>query len=64
VGQPTKLFKDQHVTGRIVPGDPSHSAVLYRMGLRGNPGQMPPIASETPDTEGLAIIEEWIGGME
>lgn len=64
VGQPTKLFKDQHVTGRIVPGDPSHSAVLYRMSLRGNPGQMPPIASEMPDPEGLAIIEEWIGGME
>ncbi len=60
----TQLFNDQHVLGRIVPGDPSASAILYRMKQRGNPGQMPPIGTEFAHAEGVSLISDWIGGME
>lgn len=64
VGQPARIFNDQHVSGRVVAGDASSSAVYYRMSQRGNNAQMPPVASEVVDTEGLAIIRTWIEGLE
>jgi len=63
VDQPNQMFKDQHVAGRIVPGAPDTSAVLYRMSIRGNSGQMPPVASKVIDPEGIETITEWIGGL-
>jgi mono/diheme cytochrome c family protein len=63
VDQPTAVFKDQHVTGRIVPGQPDQSAVLYRMLQRGNNAQMPPLASHTVDEDGIAAIRAWIGSL-
>jgi len=63
VGQPTTVFSDQHVFGRIVAGSPEDSALLYRMAERGNNAQMPPMGTEFPDPEGLATIAEWIGSM-
>lgn len=63
VGQPTTLFKDQHVTARIEPGKPESSAVSFRMGQRGNNAQMPPIATEKVDEAGLAAIESWIASL-
>ncbi len=63
VGKPNQLFNDQHVTGRIVAGDPSESAVSYRMGQRGNNAQMPPIASEVVDTAGRNLVDTWIGEL-
>jgi len=63
VDQPAVLFNDQHVSGRIVPGDPDASAVLYRMGQRGNTAQMPPLATATVDTEGLAAVQAWIESL-
>ncbi|MET0287444.1 MAG: hypothetical protein ABW352_23360 [Polyangiales bacterium] len=47
-------------TTRIVPGDPDASAVLARMQVRGGDDQMPPIASEHVDPEGLAQVRAWI----
>jgi len=64
VDQPTELFKDQHIAGRIVPGSPSASALLYRMGIRGNNGQMPPIASKQVDTAAMEDVAAWIEGLE
>ena len=64
VDQPTEIFNDQHVFGRIVPGQPSKSALLYRMKQRGNRGQMPPVGTEFTDPSGIAIISDWIGSME
>jgi len=64
VDQPTQMFKDQHILGRIVPGDPASSAVLYRMNRRGNNGQMPPIASKHVDVTGTDTIASWIEGLE
>jgi len=63
VDQPTAIFKDQHISGRIVPGQPDQSAVLYRMLQRGNNAQMPPLASHTVDEEGIAAIRAWIGSL-
>jgi mono/diheme cytochrome c family protein len=45
---------------RIAPGNPEGSAVFRRQELRGDSGQMPPLATEVVHTEGLGIIEEWI----
>lgn len=48
----------------IVPGDPARSILTYRMsGLE--PGiAMPELGKSTVDTEGLALVERWISGME
>ena len=55
---------DQNVTGRVVPGDPEHSALLYRMRQRGNIGQMPPIATERVDPDGIEAVRQWIEGLQ
>lgn len=48
----------------IVPGDPSRSIMVHRMGSD-NPGvAMPELGKSTVDHEGLAIIESWIAEME
>ncbi len=64
VDQPTQLFKDQHVSGRAIPGNPTESAMLYRMAQRGNNAQMPPLATEVSDPEGIAVVSDWIEGLE
>jgi hypothetical protein len=63
VGVPNTLFDDQHVTARIEPGSPDASAVWYRMNQRGNPGQMPPLASEVVDDAGAATVAAWITSL-
>ena len=60
VGQPTTLFTTPSVSGRIVPGSPEESAVLYRMLQRGNNAQMPPIATHIVDEDGSARVRTWI----
>ena len=63
VNQDTQIFKDQHVSGRIIGGDPAHSALYYRMAQRGNIAQMPPVASKIADEQGLSIVSDWIEGL-
>lgn len=60
----TEIFKDQHILGRIVPGDPDSSALYYRMSHRDDIAQMPPIATKAIDEEGRAIIAEWIESLQ
>jgi hypothetical protein len=54
-------------TRRILPGDPDKSALSYRMGLRSGsgvlPDQMPPIATEVIEPNGLATVRAWIAAM-
>ena len=49
---------------RILPGDPDNSAVLWRMEQRDGGGmgaaQMPPLATEMVDDDGVAAVEAWI----
>ena len=63
VGQKNKIFNDQHVTARVEPGDPASSAVIYRMGQRGNNAQMPPIASDRVDHDGIEAVSAWIESL-
>jgi len=48
---------------RIAPGDPEHSAVIVRMHVRGDADQMPPLATEHIDEQGLAILSTWIASL-
>ena len=63
VGVDTQVFKDQHISGRIVPGNPETSALYYRMSHRDDVAQMPPVGTKLVDTEGIAIISEWIESL-
>ncbi len=63
VDRDTAVFSDQHVDGRIVSGDPEHSAVVFRMTNRGNNAQMPPVGTEFTDEIGIELLTEWIGGL-
>ncbi len=47
----------------IAPGDPYRSVLLYRMSKVGN-GRMPHIGSQLVDTDGVALIEAWIGSLD
>jgi uncharacterized repeat protein (TIGR03806 family) len=46
----------------IVPGDPYRSVMLYRMSKLGY-ARMPYIGSRVVDSQGVALIEKWIGSM-
>lgn len=51
---------------RIKPGNPSQSALYYRMGIRlvaPESLQMPPAATEVVDTTGRAAVGSWIMGL-
>lgn len=48
---------------RIAPGDPEGSAVYQRMNVRGPLVQMPPLATEEPDTTGLAAVASFITSL-
>ena len=54
----------EQFTERVVPGDPEHSAIYYRMKQRGDempaPDQMPPLATEKVHVEGVAAVKAWI----
>ena len=42
----------------IAPGDPDRSVLIRRLGMRGA-GQMPPLASNRVDVEGVELIKKW-----
>lgn len=44
----------------LCPGDPTRSAVLYRMASRSPSSQMPPLGTVMPDAEALALMTRWI----
>ena len=46
----------------LVPGDPSTSPIYLKDSMRGD-GQMPPIASDIPDSRQLSLTAAWISGM-
>ncbi len=45
---------------RIYPGDPSRSAIVYRISTRDPYRQMPPLGSKIVDKEAVALITRWI----
>jgi hypothetical protein len=46
----------------IAPGDASKSVLYLRMNRR-DANQMPPVASHVVDTQGAALLQQWINGM-
>jgi hypothetical protein len=44
----------------VVPGDPAASLLLQRMHARDGRTQMPPLGTDHPDTEALALLTRWI----
>ncbi len=42
------------------PGDPDHSAVVYRMSTRNPLRQMPPLGTEVADDEAVSLVRRWI----
>jgi len=44
----------------IRPGDPAHSAVIYRMATRNPLRQMPPLGTSIEDADALALVKRWI----
>ncbi|MDB5310371.1 MAG: gdhB [Gemmataceae bacterium] len=59
-GQGTFDLKDPRL---IVPGDPDRSMIHHRMTRLGL-GRMPHIASTVVDEQAVALVREWIKGME
>jgi len=48
---------------RVDPGKPEHSVLFRRMGVRDPLDQMPPLGTEKPDREALALLERWIHSL-
>ena len=48
---------------RVEPGKPEHSVLFRRMGARDPLDQMPPLGTEKPDREALALVERWIHSL-
>jgi len=60
VGGGLQYWRGGAIKERVSPGDPSASAIVARMSARGNDDQMPPIATEEIDPDGVASVANWI----
>ena len=48
----------------IVPGSPEESIMIFRMGSTDPDIKMPELPNRVPDEKGVALVSEWIAGME
>jgi hypothetical protein len=48
---------------RVEPGNADTSAVIFRMMSRTPGDQMPPIATERPDLQGIGAVRGWINSL-
>jgi uncharacterized repeat protein (TIGR03806 family) len=46
----------------LVPSEPQRSLISLRARTRG-PSRMPPLATSVVDTEGMAVVDAWIGSL-
>ena len=53
-------LKHPGATLRIAPGQPDASGIYVRMRARGDDRQMPPLATERADDDGLSPARAWI----
>lgn len=63
VGTALQYWRGGAITLRVTPGAPDTSALVARMNTRGTKDQMPSLATETPDPDGLALVRAWIGAL-
>lgn len=45
---------------RVLPGDPTKSSLVFRMGSRNPIRQMPPLGTKIVDVKALELISEWV----
>jgi hypothetical protein len=58
--RPPGAANDGGVSRVVVPGQPGASVLALRMRSRHPLVRMPPLGTQVPDPEGLALIESWI----
>jgi hypothetical protein len=63
VGVPLQQWLNHGYADRIVAGDADTSAIPYRMSQRTANMQMPPIATEVPDSDGIELVRQWIDSL-
>ncbi|HEX5658758.1 MAG TPA: hypothetical protein VFX59_16275 [Polyangiales bacterium] len=63
VGVKLQSFMGSDLKLRITAGDPEQSGVYFRMSERGPRTQMPPIATELADPQGMQLIADFIRGL-
>ncbi len=64
VGVATRSWIRPDYPLRVAPGDAARSALIARMGHRGDTDQMPPLATKRVDDDGLAIVKRWIADLD
>jgi len=61
VGVPLQSFTtDPALSLRVTRGDPTESAIVVRMMARASAAQMPPLATQLADDDGIATVSAWI----
>jgi hypothetical protein len=60
---PSEMYTYPGVVTRIKSQDPNASCVLFRMSQRGGIDQMPPVATEIVDPNGIDLISDWINTL-
>jgi hypothetical protein len=62
VNVPLQYYRaeDGATTLRLVPGRPEQSGLIARMNVRGPREQMPPLATELVDEDGVGLVSRWI----
>jgi hypothetical protein len=63
VGQKLQYWRHDGFAQRVVPGDPTASALMFRMQTRGKLDQMPSLATEVVDAIGVDTITRWITSL-
>ena len=63
VDQPLQYWRGGAIELRVDPGAPALSALIARMSARGTKDQMPPLATEIIDPDGIAAVSAWIDGL-
>jgi hypothetical protein len=63
VNAPLQHFVEPPYTTRVVPRDVGASALFHRAASRGVEAQMPPVATEITDPDGLAVLGAWIDSL-
>ena len=62
-GKAAAILAGGAITEPVAPGHPDASAIAARMAIRGTDDQMPPLATEIVDDDGLATVRAWISGL-
>jgi hypothetical protein len=63
VGVEMQYFESSPLSLRIAPGAAEDSGVFFRMSQRGPKTQMPPLATEIVDDDGIESVRAWIDAL-